>query len=95
MYANSPTNPLFYATIKTHKENFPIRSIVSFIDTPTYYVAQHLSNLLKPISDSAPQKLKNSTDLIQELSNYVIPQNYSMVSFDVKSLFTSIPQDLA
>ena len=36
LYVNKPVTPRFYATIKTHKENFPIRPIVSFIDSPTY-----------------------------------------------------------
>ena len=34
--SNKLVTPKFYATIKTHKENFPIRPIVSFIDSPTY-----------------------------------------------------------
>lgn len=36
LYVNSSITPLFYALIKTHKEGFPIRPIVSFIDSPTY-----------------------------------------------------------
>ena len=43
----------------------------------------------------APHKLKNSSDLINCLKDITIPEDYSLVSFDVKSLFTSIPLDLA
>ena len=85
----------FYATIKIHKPNYPIRPIVSFIDSPTYHMAKFLSKLLTPTTDKADQKLKNSQDVIQNLTNLIVPDGYSIVSFDVKSLFTSIPQDLA
>jgi len=95
MYANSPTNPLFYATIKVHKENFPIRPIVSFIDGPTYHLSKFLSKTLTQITNSAPQKLRNTTDFLQELRDMTVPQNYLLVSFDVKNQYLSIPQELA
>ena len=95
IYPNTPCNPLFYATIKIHKPNNPIRPIVSFIDTPSYRLSQFISKLLMPTADRAPQKLKNSTNLIKSLKDLTIPVDYSLVSFDVKSLFTSIPLDLA
>ena len=60
LYCNKTITPRFYANIKTHKEDYPIRPIVSFIDSPTYELAKFLSKLLTPIADKAPQKLKNS-----------------------------------
>ena len=44
----------FYATIKTHKENYPIRPIYAFNDSPTYQLAKYLSKLLMPLPDAAP-----------------------------------------
>ena len=54
MYVNTDITPRFYALIKTHKIDYPIRPIVSFIDSPTYFMAKFLSNLLTPITDAAP-----------------------------------------
>ena len=48
-----------------------------------------------PIAEKAPQKLKNSVHAKRELENFIIPHDYALVSFDVKSLFTSIPIALA
>jgi hypothetical protein len=87
--------PLFYALVKIHKENNPIRPIVSFNSSPTYELAKHLSKVLTPITNKSQHKLKNTIDAKNFLSHQVIPHDYSLVSFDVKSLFTSIPQDLA
>ena len=43
----------------------------------------------------AEQKLKNAHSLKELLSNMTVPEDHELVSFDVKSLFTSIPLDLA
>ena len=42
----------------------------------------------------AEQKLKNAHSLKELLSNMTVPEDHELVSFDFKSLFTSIPLDL-
>ena len=39
--------------------------------------------------------MKNSFQVKQVLENIVVPEGYVMISYDVKALFTSIPQNLA
>ena len=95
MRARTATIPRFYALIKTHKENNPIRPIVSFIGSPTYELAKFLSNLLMPTANKNPRKLKNTLEVKNTLRDQLIPPNYSLVSFDVKNLFTCIPHVLA
>ena len=87
--------PLFYALIKIHKPGNPIRPIVSFIDSPSYNIAKFISDLLTPFTDVSQQKLKNSLDLKQKLKDFIIPTSHKLVSYDVKALFTSIPQSFA
>ena len=95
LFARSSTIPLFYALIKIHKINNPIRPIVSFINSPSYNIAKFLSNLLTPSTNKSNHKLKNSLDAKLKLKNQIIPNSHLMVSFDVKSLFTCIPQEYA
>jgi len=68
---------------------------VSFIGSPTYNLSKHLSKILTPFTNLAEQKLKNTIEAKECLQNLQIPENSLLISFDVKSLFTSIPQDLA
>ena len=95
LFANSTTIPLFYALIKIHKIGYPIRPIVSFIGSPTYNVAKFLSQLLMPATNKAPQKLKNTYVTKEILKNHIIPADHSLVSFDVKTLFTCFPIQFA
>ena len=39
--------------------------------------------------------MKNRNDVVNCIQNFIVPDGFSLVSFDVKSLFTCIPQDLA
>ena len=89
MLAKSATIPLFYAVVKIHKLGNPNRPIVWFIGSPPLNIAQFLSKLLTPSTNSSPQKLKNSHDVENKLKNFVIPADFQLLSLDVKSLFTS------
>ena len=95
LYCSTTQTPRFYGLIKIHKENNPIRPIVSFIGSPTYSISKFLSKILTPFTNMAEQKLKNAHSLKELLSNMTVPGDHELVSFDVKSLFTSIPLDLA
>ena len=95
LYVNTSVTPRFYGTIKIHKENNPIRPIVAFNDSPTYAVAKFLNKILTPFTEESEQKLKNSAHAKELLEAITVPPDYELVSFDVKSLFTSIPQQMA
>ena len=94
LFANSSTIPLFYALIKTHKAGYPLRPIVSFVDSPSYKIAQYLSRLLMPATNKSVHKLNSTNDAKEKLKRIIVPDNHILVSFDVKALFTSLPQPL-
>ena len=91
LYVTPSVTPLFYGTIKLHKDGKPIRPIVSFCGSPTDLLSKFLTKILNPVTDKAPQKLKNSSSLKNDIQNLIIPSDHQMVSFDVKALYTSIP----
>lgn len=95
LFANSAMIPLFYALIKVHKTGYPIRPIVSFIGSPSYNIAKYLSKILTPSTNKSAIKLKNSIDIKQKLQSFTVPATHMLISFDVKALFTSIPQIFA
>ena len=88
----NPVAPVLYGMPKLHKEGIPMRPVVSYINAPSYKLCKQLcSDLPNIINCTSPYSVKNSLELIEKLKNKDVPDNYKLVSFDVKSLFTSIP----
>ena len=56
---------------------------------------QHLTNILKPLTDKSRHKLQSTDNFIDAIKTIQIPDDHKLVSFDVKSLFTSILLQLA
>ena len=89
-----PQPPKLYGLPKLHKPNIPMRPIVSFCGSPTYQLSKYLTNVLKPLTESR-HKLQSTENFIGAIKTIQIPDDHKLVSFDVKSLFTSIPLQLA
>ena len=70
--------------------HYSMRPIISNIETATYETAKYLNKLLPPWSKS-DYNILNAEDLIRRLREETIPAGYKIISFDVKSLFTSVP----
>ena len=80
-----------YGLPKLHKPNIPMRPIVSFCGSPSYQLSKHLTNILKALTDKSQHKLQSTDNFIDAIKTVQIPDDHKLVSFDVKSLFTSIP----
>ena len=87
--------PRLYGLPKVHKKDFPMRPIVSFINSPLYNLSKYLSKLLSPLVGKTKFTLKNSYQFADLLKDVNVESNKCMVSFDVVSLFTKIPINLA
>ena len=87
------------AITKLYNLNFTgltyLRPIVSFCRSPTYQLSKHLTNILKPLTDKSRHKPQSTDNFIDAIKTIQIPDDHKLVSFDVKSLFTSIPLQLA
>ena len=75
----------------THKENCPLRPVVSCINSPAYFLSKTLNNILNESLPKPNSFMKNFIDLIDRIKNVKIPHNYVLLSLDVSSLFTNVP----
>ena len=94
LHCSNSTPASFYGLPKIHKPERPLRPITSSIGSPTYAVSKHLVSILSPLQKKC-FSVKNSSDFAQKIQQHSVASDEVMVSFDVKSLFTSIPVDLA
>lgn len=85
----------FYSLPKIHKEGTPLRPIVALRGTPMFGLARWLSQQLQHLVEDNTTMVKSSQEFLQRLKTVRIQDDETMVSFDVTSLFTSIPQKLA
>ena len=84
-----------YGLLKLHKPNVPLRRIVSFCGSPNYDLSKYLTRILKTLTDESRHKLQSTENFIDAIKTVKVPDDHKLVSFDVKSLFTSIPLQLA
>ena len=87
--------PRMYGLPKIHNFNLPLRPIVSFVGSATYELSKLLKNILSPLIGNTMHTVKNSEEFFELLKMINILDNNSQVSFNVVSLFTSIPLETA
>ncbi len=93
--SSSGKTPQFYGLPKIHKPGVPLRPIVSFVNSPTYRLSKHLVTLLSPLVGKTSSNVANSFEFSGFIANQSLPDGVTLVSFDVVSLFTKIPVDVA
>jgi len=86
--------PTFYGIPKIHKKDNPLRPIVSQTNAPTSQVSKYLDKLLETAEKQIPHLLQDTTALLQliEKNKHITP-NTILVTLDVVSLYTNIPQE--
>ena len=87
--------PQLYGLPKLHKPGVPLRPIVSFIQSPSYQLSKHLSRFLSPLIGNTDSHVRNSSEFASFIRSKSLQPNEVLVSFDVVSLFTNIPVELA
>ncbi|XP_075157514.1 uncharacterized protein LOC142230771 [Haematobia irritans] len=87
--------PRIYGLPKIHKEGVPVRPICSSINSPSYELSNYIVNILKNLTKDSKYNVKDAIEFKNKTSNIKIEDNETMISFDVVSLFPSIPVNLA
>ena len=67
--------------------------ISNAIDGPTERISSFVDYILQPIAKAQKSYLKDTTDFINFIERTKIPKNTTLVSMDVTSLYTNIPQE--
>ena len=80
---------------KTHKVNMSSRPIISGCDSPTERISAFVaaSTLLQPMMKEQQSYIKDTIQFINFIEGTRVPRNPILVSMDVTSLYTNIPQE--
>ena len=91
LYPTGAGSPKFYGLPKIHKPGMPLRPIVSSIGAVTYQTSKEVARILKPLVGMSPHHVKNTQEFIDNIKGIHLGEDQSMMSYDVKALFTSVP----
>ena len=83
----------FYTLTKIHKPIPVGRPIISGCEGPTERISSFVDNLPQPIAKAQKSYLKDTTHFINFKENTKVTENTVLVSMDVTSLYTNIPQE--
>ena len=95
MYPTGCVPPKFYGLPKIHKPDTPLRPIVSSCGSVTYGVAKELAKILKPLVGKSLHHINSTQDFVEEVKHITLAPGECLSSYDVSSLFTSVPVDPA
>ena len=89
--------PKIYGLVKSHKTgvgrgNIVLRPVVAYLGSPLYELSKFLGTAITAATN-CDLILKNSYQFCSLIKNHRIPTGYKLVSFDIVSLFTCLPQD--
>ena len=88
----NPQPPKLYSLIKVHKDNHPIRPVVSYTTAPSIKLSKRFINIISYNTEFSPKySIQNSSELIKKIKDVHIPNRSILLSFDVKNLFLSVP----
>ena len=87
--------PHLYLLPKIHKAEIPGRPIISGCGEPTVKLSQYADHLLKPLLKNIPSYVQDTTDFLCRIFdvNQNLPHDIILITIDVKSLYTNIPND--
>ena len=86
--------PRFYGLYKIHKEGYPMRIIVSSLNSLTIALKSYVKTVLTKTLPFPKSHIKDSWQFKNKIENTAIPKDHSMISLDATSLFTNIPTKL-
>ena len=83
-----------YDLNKIHKTGFPVRPIISTVNSPTYNVSKFFAKFLQHSLKLPASHFDNSLKLKEKINDIEIPSDFDNISLDVVSLFTNVPENL-
>ena len=87
--------PRNYGLPKIHKTNTSLRPIVSCINSPTYKLSGFIAKILSPLMGNTYFFVMNTWHFVEMMREEKLGPEEMLVSFNVSSLFTNVPNQEA
>lgn len=94
LLVSNPKLPIVYGCPKIHKQGYPMRIICSSLNEPISKIGEYLIKELNKFQFRSVFSIQNSQQFVERIVNQKILEDEVMISFDVVSLFPSIPKEV-
>ena len=91
LHSTCSSPAVFYGQPKIHKDNFPLRPIISTTATYNYQLSKHLTKILSEVRKKPPSFIKDSFELMKKITKLESNDNEILISFDIDNLYTNVP----
>ena len=91
LYPTGAVPPKYYGLPKVCKPGMPLRPIISSVGSVTHATTKELTRIIKPLVGGSQHHVRNNMDFIHSIEGIQMTADECMMSFDVESLFTSVP----
>ncbi|XP_044760791.1 uncharacterized protein LOC123318241 [Coccinella septempunctata] len=83
--------PRIYGNPKVHKNGFPMRPIISSLNSPMNKLSKFVADILKTAYDEENEYyVKDTFHFATTINNFKLPENYTLISLDVINLFGNL-----
>ena len=83
----------FYLLPKIHNPSNPGRPLISSINFHTSNISAFISHTLQPEVEKLDSYVKDTTDFITKIEDFIMPDGAFLFTMDVRSLYTNIPHE--
>jgi len=87
--------PRIWGAPKIHKDGNPLREIVDSTGSITTRIQKYIASILKTYVGKSEYHIENSKHFVESIKDQTVGENETLVSYDVKALYPSVPQDQA
>jgi hypothetical protein len=88
---DNPSTPKLYMLPKIHKKDNPGRPVVSSVGCHTERISAYVDHHLQPFNKELDSYIKDTTAFVKKIQELPEEDNRILVTMDVKSLYTNIP----
>jgi hypothetical protein len=91
IHCTGPRCSVLFCNPKVHKEELPLRPIISTTNSYNYKLPKYLTKLLEGARQKPKSYIKDSFSFARLIQTKQPTMNDIMISLDVESLFTNVP----
>ena len=89
----NPQPSKFYILRKIHQENNLGRPVINSINCHTSEISRFVDHHLQALVREIPSYIEDTNDFVNKVNNFPVLPNSLLVTMDVKSLYTTIPNN--